>query len=227
MMKNWRQLETAATDESDKPLINRFEEEEETIVEDWDLEPEEVVSNHLMIEAEDPESGLKMALDSLKTIHRELGTKNPVAKISGDNLNRKGIFAVAERLAGKDLIVERAGELDRITISELGELMEQDNTGMIVVLIDTRPEWKECTTAIRPWQANSSILVAKAQAPPPYRDVADMKTEAERAREEELLRLQAEREAEVARKRLCGTRRRDQATGCPRCGRCQEDPGSA
>ena len=102
--------ETAAADESDKPLINRFEEEEETIVEDWDLEPEEVVSNHLMIEAEDPESGLKMALDSLKTIHRELGTKNPVAKISGDNLNRKGIFAVAERLAGKDLIVERAGE---------------------------------------------------------------------------------------------------------------------
>ena len=73
------------------------------------MEPEEVVSNHLMIEAEDPESGLKMALDSLKTIHRELGTKNPVAKISGDNLNRKGIFAVAERLAGKDLIVERAG----------------------------------------------------------------------------------------------------------------------
>ena len=194
--------ETAAADESDKPLINRFEEEEETIVEDWDLEPEEVVSNHLMIEAEDPESGLKMALDSLKTIHRELGTKNPVAKISGDNLNRKGIFAVAERLAGKDLIVERAGELDRITISELSELMEQDNTGMIVVLIDTPARMERMHNSYPSLAGKFQYIGCEGSGSAAHRDVADMKTEAERAREEELLRLQAEREADAARNLL-------------------------
>lgn len=194
--------ETAAADESDKPLINRFEEEEETIVEDWDLEPEEVVSNHLMIEAEDPESGLKMALDSLKTIHRELGTKNPVAKISGDNLNRKGIFAVAERLAGKDLIVERAGELDRITISELSELMEQDNTGMIVVLIDTPARMERMHNSYPSLAGKFQYIGCEGSGNAAHRDASDMETEAERAREEELLRLQAEREAESARKRL-------------------------
>lgn len=111
-------------------------------IEDWDLEEgeeEEVpeASNHLMIEAEDPERGLSLALEVLKKIHQELGTKNPVAKISGDKLSRKGIFAVADRLAGKDLLVERAFDLDSATIRELNDLMETDETGILVVLMDT------------------------------------------------------------------------------------------
>ena len=77
-------------------IARAYEEEEETIIEDWDLEPEESESNHLMIEADDPQSGLALALDSLKKIHRELGTKNPVAKISAQNLNKRGIFSVAD-----------------------------------------------------------------------------------------------------------------------------------
>lgn len=114
---------------------------EDPEIEDWDLEEgeeeEPEISNHLMIEAEDPELGLSLALDALKKIHRELGTKNPVAKISGDKLSRKGIFAVADRLAGKDLLVEHAFDLDSAALEELNDLMERDETGMIVVLIDT------------------------------------------------------------------------------------------
>lgn len=115
---------------------------EDPEIEDWDLEEgeeeeEPEVSNHLMIEAEDPELGLSLALDALKKIHRELGTKNPVAKISGDKLSRKGIFAVADRLAGKDLLVEHAFDLDSAALEELNDLMDRDETGMIVVLIDT------------------------------------------------------------------------------------------
>lgn len=117
-------------------------EPEDPEIEDWDLEEgeeeeEPEISNHLMIEAEDPELGLSLALDALKKIHRELGTKNPVAKISGDKLSRKGIFAVADRLAGKDLLVEHAFDLDSAALEELNDLMERDETGMIVVLIDT------------------------------------------------------------------------------------------
>ena len=112
-------------------------EEEDTIFEDWDLEPDEEVKNHLMIEADSPERGLALALESLKKIHKESGSKNPVAKISGENLNKKGIFAVSDRLAGKDLVVEHAADLNAVTVTELSELMEQDDTGMTVVLIDT------------------------------------------------------------------------------------------
>lgn len=193
--------QTAASHES-TPLINRYEEEEETIVEDWDLEPDEELSNHLMIEAENPENGLALALDSLKKIHRELGTKNPVAKISGDNLNKKGIFAVSERLAGKDLVVEKAADLDRITIGELSELMEQDNTGMIVVLIDT-PSRMERLHNSYPSLAGKFQYIGCGESGNTRPDPAMHKrTEAEKAHEEELLRRQAERDAEAARRRL-------------------------
>lgn len=94
-------------------------------------------TNHLMIEADSEEQGLAMALDALREIHREMGHKNPVAKISSEKLNQKGISAVAAKLAGKDLIVERAADLTDAVQNELDELMEKDDSGMIVVLIDT------------------------------------------------------------------------------------------
>lgn len=60
-----------------------------------------------------------------------------MAKISAQNLNRRGIFSVADRLSGRDLIVERAADLDEFSVRDLSELMEADKSGMIVVLIDT------------------------------------------------------------------------------------------
>lgn len=93
--------------------------------------------NNLMIEAVNDEDGLAAALDALREIHRELGHKNPVAKISSEKLNKRGISAVAPKLAGKDLIIEHAAGLSNAVQNELDELMERDKTGMIVVLIDT------------------------------------------------------------------------------------------
>ncbi len=93
--------------------------------------------NNLMIEAVNDEDGLAAALDAPREIHRELGHKNPVAKISSEKLNKRGISAVASRLAGKDLIIEHAAGLSNAVQNELDELMERDKSGMIVVLIDT------------------------------------------------------------------------------------------
>lgn len=95
------------------------------------------ITDHLMIESESDEEGLSMALHALREIHRELGYKNPVAKISSEKLNKKGILAVAEKLAGKDLIIEHAAGLTDAVQEELNELMGADRSGMIVVLIDT------------------------------------------------------------------------------------------
>lgn len=179
--------ESAVTEES----VATFEEEEETIVEDWDLEPEEEAGNHLMIEAENPEKGLELALESLKKIHRELGTKNPVAKISGEKLKRRGIFAVADRLSGKDLVVERAADLDAETVGELEQLMERDETGIVVVLIDTPSRLEQMHSAYPGLAGRFQYIGCEKTA----EEDAD-------ARERELMRIQAEREAEEARRRL-------------------------
>lgn len=107
---------------------------EEIEIESLDDEPE---MNNLMIEAETEEEGLALAIEALKKIHRELGYKNPVAKISSEKLNKKGIRAVADKLAGKDLVIESAAGLTAAVQNELDDLMENDKSGMIVVLIDT------------------------------------------------------------------------------------------
>jgi len=99
--------------------------------------------NNLMIEADTDEEGLSMAVEALKKIHRELGYKNPVAKISSEKLNKRGISAVADKLAGKDLIIEHAAGLTDAVQNELDELMERDKSGMIVVLIDTPENLEE------------------------------------------------------------------------------------
>lgn len=199
VFRNLRDLEPAEAEEKgEEAPIHEFEEEEETIVEDWDFEPEEEEeeikeSNHLMIEAEDPAAGLAMALDSLKKIHRELGTKHPVAKISGANLSHRGIASVAERLAGKDLVVEHAADLDDLTVEELEELMTQDETGMVVVLIDTQARLEQMHRAYPALAVRFQYIGCENQK--------DDAAKLAQAREEELKRQQAQQEAEAARKR--------------------------
>lgn len=199
VFRNLRDLEPAEAEEkSEEAPIHEFEEEEETIVEDWDFEPEEEEeeikeSNHLMIEAEDPAAGLAMALDSLKKIHRELGTKHPVAKISGANLSHRGIASVAERLAGKDLVVEHAADLDDLTVEELEELMTQDETGMVVVLIDTQARLEQMHRAYPALAVRFQYIGCENQK--------DDAAKLAQACEEELKRQQAQQEAEAARKR--------------------------
>ncbi|MCC8025682.1 MAG: tetratricopeptide repeat protein [Clostridium sp.] len=101
------------------------------------------VSCHIMIEAETQEQGLREAVDALKKIHKETGSKNQAAKITGEKLNLKGVFAVADKLTGKDLIVEQAGMMVENTLQELNQLIARDETGMNVVLIDTAAHLKE------------------------------------------------------------------------------------
>lgn len=93
-------------------------------------------SHHFMIEAEYSSSGLDQAIELLKEIHKETGAKNQAAKITGEKLNSKGVFAIADKLTGKDLIIEQAGAMEESTLQELNQLMARDETGMNVVLID-------------------------------------------------------------------------------------------
>ena len=102
------------------------------------LEEEELprMTNHLMIEARTPEKGFQMAVETLKQIQRETGVKNPVAKITGSKLNKRGVLASRDKIAGKDLIIEEAGDLTPEMQKELEQLMSRDTTGMRIILID-------------------------------------------------------------------------------------------
>ncbi len=91
---------------------------------------------HLMIEARTPEQGLDIAMEAMRQVREFTGIKNPIAKISGAGLNKRGVLASSEKLAGKDLVVEDAGDMTSETIGEMEHLISRDHTGMRVILID-------------------------------------------------------------------------------------------
>ena len=91
---------------------------------------------HMMVQARTTEIGLAIALDALKRAHQVLGYRHPVAKISGEKLNQKGILASAPKLAGKDLIIEDAGDLTDDMLEELDQFLENNSSRTTVVLVD-------------------------------------------------------------------------------------------
>ena len=126
------------------------EAEEELEVEELEEEPElPRMTNHLMIEARSPEKGMEIAIQTLKQIQKETGFKNPVAKITGSKLNKRGILACADKLSGKDLMIEEAGDLTPQMIGELEMLMTRDTSGMRIILIDN-PKQMEMLHAQNP-----------------------------------------------------------------------------
>jgi hypothetical protein len=123
------------------------------------------VRNHLMIEARTPEKGLSMAVEALKQIHKENGVNNPVAKITGSKLSKRGVLACADKLAGKDLVVEEAGDLTSDALNELNQIMDQDTSGMIVVLIDN-PKQMELLHREHPVLASKFECIGSGEATP-------------------------------------------------------------
>ena len=83
-------------------------------------------TNNLMIEAETDAEGLSMAVESLKRRSTaSSGSRTRLQKISSEKLNKRGISAVADMLAGKDLIIQHAAGLTDAVQNELDDLMEK------------------------------------------------------------------------------------------------------
>ena len=160
------------------------EPEEEPQIEELDEEPElPRMVNHLMIEARSPEKGMEIAIQSLKQIQRETGIKNPVAKITGSKLNKRGILACADKLSGKDLIIEEAGDLTPQMIRELVTLMNQDTSGMRIILIDN-PKQMEMLHAQNPMLADKFECIG-CDYPTVQAEVAQEQPQQEESQEEE------------------------------------------
>ena len=173
------------------------EAEEELEVEELEEEPElPRMTNHLMIEARSPEKGMEIAIQTLKQIQKETGVKNPVAKITGSKLNKRGILACADKLSGKDLMIEEAGDLTPQMIGEMETLMTRDTSGMRIILIDN-PKQMEMLHAQNPSLADKFECIGcdypPVQAAEPEVAAAEPESMAEPERESNL--KQAERPA--------------------------------
>lgn len=98
--------------------------------------PVPVHRGHIMVESRSAEEGLEVAVEALRKAHQILSYKHPAAKISGEKLNQRGILASASKLAGKDLIVENAGDLSDAMLEEMDRFLAEDKHQIMVILVD-------------------------------------------------------------------------------------------
>lgn len=79
-----------------------------------------------------------LATSIVKVLQMECGRPNGrIGKIDALALNKKDVQQLLKKVAGGCLIIERAGEIDRTTAVTLSLLLEQDNSGLFVILEDT------------------------------------------------------------------------------------------
>lgn len=79
-----------------------------------------------------------LATSMIKVLQDETGhPNNKIGKIQGEALNKKDIGQLLRKVAGGCLIIEQAGELSRESILTLSLLLEQDNSGILIILEDT------------------------------------------------------------------------------------------
>ncbi len=88
------------------------------------------------IEGKTAEEGLAAAISRLRAVHAATGIGNSAAKIRAERLNVRGVAASAEKISGKDLIIEEAGDLSDQSIRELLDLIRQDAGVRTILLVD-------------------------------------------------------------------------------------------
>ena len=93
-------------------------------------------SFNALIEGRTPEEGLQSAVERLKEAQAVTGFQRPAAKVKAERLNVYGVRNSAEKTAGRDLIIEEAGDLSDVSLSELIQLIAADGGMRTVLLID-------------------------------------------------------------------------------------------
>ena len=80
-----------------------------------------------------------MATSLIKVLQNSIGKPaGNVGRIDADKLNEKDIQALFEKINGGCLIIENAGNLNRDTTVTLSLLMDSDQSGILVILEDSR-----------------------------------------------------------------------------------------
>ena len=80
-----------------------------------------------------------LATSIIKALQKETGKPNgKIGKIEASVLNQKDVAALLKKVAGGCLIIEKAGDLSRETALKLSLLLEQDTSGVLVIIEDTK-----------------------------------------------------------------------------------------
>lgn len=80
-----------------------------------------------------------LATSMIKALQKETGKPNgKIGKIEASVLNQKDVAALLKKVAGGCLIIEQAGDLSRETALKLSLLLEQDTSGVLVIIEDTK-----------------------------------------------------------------------------------------
>lgn len=80
-----------------------------------------------------------LATSMIKALQKETGKPNgKIGKIEASVLNQKDVAALLRKVAGGCLIIEKAGDLSRETALKLSLLLEQDTSGVLVIIEDTK-----------------------------------------------------------------------------------------
>ena len=95
-----------------------------------------VYTINFIVERKTPEAGFESAKRLLRLMHEHTGSTNGVTKIKASKLNQIGIRASMDKIAGKDLIIEEAGDLAFDTVEQIVELIREEPDKRIIVLID-------------------------------------------------------------------------------------------
>lgn len=80
-----------------------------------------------------------LATSMIKALQKETGKPNgKIGKIEASVLNQKDVAALLKKVAGGCLIIEKAGDLSCETALKLSLLLEQDTSGVLVIIEDTK-----------------------------------------------------------------------------------------
>lgn len=111
-------------------------------------EPEMTIYTvNFIVERKSEEDGFAAAVRLLKLMHEHTGSQNKVTKIKAEKLNETGVTASRDKLIGKDLIVEQAGDLSAYTVAEILDLIKAEPEDRVVVLIDNPMQVRKMTSS--------------------------------------------------------------------------------
>lgn len=80
-----------------------------------------------------------LATSMIKALQKETGKPNgKIGKIEASALNQKDVASLLKKVAGGCLIIEKAGDLSKETALKISLLLEQDTSGVLVIIEDTK-----------------------------------------------------------------------------------------